>query len=234
VSSTRKRKRKGEDNYPTPRWAVNRFLERAGLTLPGGRWIEPSVGEGVIVDAVNAYVPGIEWTICDVRDVRPRLQRFRGATVHIEDFLKFSPSAFGAEFDVAIMNPPFSDCVGFIEECRRIARTVICFQSLNLLGSADRNKLVKGAVPDVYVLPDRVSHSGDGKTDSVYAAWYVWGESVGRVGSIQVLDTTDLRDRNADSYRVRESLDGERLALDSLFFEVRGIPWADHGEAEGA
>lgn len=223
MSSTRNRNRSGNDNYPTPTWAVRRFLEAKDLSAyAGGNWLEPSVGEGSIVQVVNEYVDGVQWNVHDIRDIRPYMLACEvpEKRVQIGDFTENTYA--DKMFDVAIMNPPFGLTGAFISECLRVAEVVICFQSLNFLGSADRNGWVRRNTPTAYVLPDRVSHSGDGKADSVYPAWYVWErcDSDSHAGELHVLPVTPLAERNRDRFRVKRARDGRRNALDSLFYEV--------------
>lgn len=223
MSATRKRKRTGADNYPTPLWAIRRFFEVLDWDQSGGaRWLEPAVGEGSIVSVANEFVPGIDWDVCDMRDVRPYMVQcgVPEKRVMVGDFLDNRYRYH--EFDVAIMNPPFNQLARFIDEALRVARVVICFQSLNMLGSEERVEWMKSHVPDTYVLPNRVSHTGDGKTDSVYAAWYVW-RSGGpyAAGVLSVLDSTPLAERKRDAARVTRARDARSQALDSLFYEAR-------------
>jgi len=223
VSKTQNRKRAGADNYPTPLWAIRRFFEALDWDQSGGaRWLEPAVGEGSIVSVANEFVPGIEWDVCDLRDVRPYMVRcgVPEKRVTVGDFLD---NTFGPDtFDVVIMNPPFNRLAQFINEATRVARTVICFQSLNMLGSDDRVEWMKTHVPDTYVLPNRVSHTGDGKTDSVYAAWFVWPDTrqLNRAGTLRVLDSTLLSERKRDASRVSRARDSRSQVLDSLFYEA--------------
>ena len=53
------------DYYPTPAWCVRRLLE--AVDLPGGRWLEPAVGDGAIVRSVDAARDDVRWTTIDVR-----------------------------------------------------------------------------------------------------------------------------------------------------------------------
>lgn len=223
MSATRNRKRLGSDNYPTPMWAIRRFFESLDWTqYRNTSWIEPAVGEGSIVSVANEYVGGIDWQVHDVRDVRPYMLGcgVPEKRVHIEDFLenKYPDNAF----EVAIMNPPFNQLASFIDEATRVARTVICFQSLNMLGSEERVAWMRTHVPHTHVLPNRVSHTGDGKSDSVYAAWYMWQSGVRRtLATISVLNSTPLAERKRDAARVSRARDVRSQVIDSLFYESR-------------
>ncbi len=230
----RKEKDIHADNYPTAEWSIERFLEK-WVDLPKmgtGKWCEPCVGDGVIIEVVDRIHPGVDWTVCDIRDTSPALNKI-GLTddqITIGDFLEW-PIVSGPRekpgsgepkpFDVIIMNPPFRFTHEFVNHARKLAHYVVCFQSLNFMGSEDRNDWILAHVPDAYVLPDRVSHSGDGKTDAVYSAWYVWGPtSDAEPGLLIPLECTPNEVRRADMARSLFARDETSVALDALFAEV--------------
>jgi len=223
MSSTRKGARKsGADNYPTPEWAIARFLEEwQGIEDVGPRWLEPAVGDGVIAELVDRYRKGIEWTTCDIRDTTPALKRLGlGHDHHVGDFFDlpaFDPDA-GNRWDCAIFNPPFRLTMEFIQRCLKLAPVVVAMQRVNYLGTADRNEWFRDNLPDVYVIPDRVSYTGDGSTDSVENAWHVWGPHPKvAVSELHLLKTTPLEERRRGRRRIVRSRDEKEVALDALF-----------------
>lgn len=224
MSSTRRRKANSESpaNYPTPRWAVERFLEEwIELERAGENWIEPAAGDGTIIDMVNKH-RGNEtvWTAVDIRDTTPALQEIGlgPEEIVIGDFFELIFTKLRARrWDVAILNPPFHLTLDFVMRCRGIAEYVAVFQSLNFLGSEDRNDWIIRDVPDVYVIPDRVSHTGDGKTDSVYSAWQVWGPRARDHSRLQVLQCTPLEERRKEQHRIARLRDERAITLDSMF-----------------
>jgi hypothetical protein len=155
VSSTsRGGKRSSADFYGTPAWAVHRLLE--SVDLPGGRWLECAAGEGAIIKAVNEKRTDVNWLACEKREkCRNLLMPLAG--VMIADYLKV-PGFIGEPPAVSISNYPFSLAVEFIERgLKSNIPYVISLLRLNFLGTEDRNAFFRGNMPDIHVIPDRVS-----------------------------------------------------------------------------
>lgn len=195
MSSTARGSQRSEaDNYPTPAWVTHRLLER--LKLPGGAWLESSAGEGGIIKAVNAVRKDVRWSACELRKkCRPALLKAGVKDLNLCSFLDVLPHDFGTPA-VCINNPPFSMAMQFIEHSLKFAPWVIHLLRLNFLGTEKRNKFFQTTMPDVYVVPDRISFTGDGRADSIEYAWLVFGPKRGRrVGKIEVLNTTPVAER---------------------------------------
>lgn len=212
MSSTKRgSKRSPADNYPTPAWVVHRLLEK--VALPTGRWLEPGVGNGDIVRAVNEKRTGIDWSGFDIREtqwieqakVQPELGDF-----FLGDLLK--PERFpggqmlelmaGPKFDVSIGNPPFRRAAEFIDFSLKVALNVVMLLRVNYLGSDTRAEFMHTLCPDVFVLPNRPSFRPSKRglmtTDSIEYAWFLWGEEPGRYrseGRMAVLNTTPKEER---------------------------------------
>lgn len=172
------------DFYPTPPAHVRRILARLGL--PGGRWLEPSAGDGAIIRA--AARPDVAWTACEIRpEAKPALEA-TGARVVIGDFLA---ADLGAErFAAAVLNPPFTLALPFAMRCLELADNVLMLARLNWLESQDREPWLRRHTPDVFVIPDRPSFVGGG-TDATAYAWMFWergahNRSSGRVEVLPV------------------------------------------------
>lgn len=197
-STNRGGKRSEADYYPTPAWVVHRFLEE--VELSGWRWLEPAAGDGSLVRAVNQVREGVEWHALELWEEMHAAVTSSGVdAAHVlgRDFRKFTTPM---RYDVAITNPPFSLACEFIARCHEVARDVVLLLRLNFLGSEDRNELMRSTRPDVYVLPNRVSFTGTGRTDSVEYAWFHWRDRVGPGGGrVRVLKTTSLATRRASN-----------------------------------
>lgn len=181
------------DYYPTPAWCVARLLE--AVLLPGGAWLEPAAGDGAIIRAVNEDRNDVTWSAVELREecapaLRTLLVPHGG--VLIADFLQVPKTV---QFNVAVLNPPFSHAQAFIEKCQLMAVWVCALERLNFLEGEERNDFFRYDMPDVYVLPNRPSFTGEG-TDSIAYAWFVWGPEQGRNdGRIVVLPTTPASER---------------------------------------
>lgn len=161
-STSRGGKRSASDFYSTPSWPIHRLLER--LPLRAGNWMESSAGEGAIIKAVNDYCrncrPGfISWTAFELREeCRPALEALGIENLTTGcDFLDPRIQAPSTKFDVSINNVPFGIAQEMIEKTLDFATDVLHLLRLNYLGSEIRNSFFKNNMPDIYVIPDRVS-----------------------------------------------------------------------------
>lgn len=194
--------RRAYDFYSTPRWCVTRLLE-SSIDLPTGKWLEPCVGSGPIVDTVNYHRDRIHWTINDIRDSASAGLRMSLHSdsmvddVYNVDFL--TQDIIQCDFDVAFTNPPYSQAEAFIRKSMEHAKHVVMLLRLNFLGSSRRASFLRENTPDIYVLPNRPSFTGHG-TDATEYAWFHWGPNT--AGRLNILHTTPLAERR----------DTERLA----------------------
>lgn len=195
MSSTKRgRSRKRHDTYPTPTWCVRRILK--AVHLPGGQWLEPCAGNGAIIKAVNAEFQGtISWTACEIRTgpipslnlITPRIPK-----IITGNFFDVPPEQLRG-YSVAITNPPFILASEFIERCIPMADHTLMLLRLNFVASEKRAEFMRNTRPDVYVLPNRPSFVGGGKTDSIEYAWFHWFN--GCNGKMRVLDSTPKSER---------------------------------------
>lgn len=234
VSSTN-RGENSTENWETPKWCVRRLVEE--IWLPPGEWLEPMAGNGRIIQAINDDRPGaFRWTACELRVAcLPELKKQSGI-IDLScpiDFIKtWSPHKHQGKtvenprisfFDVGITNPAFSVSMQALSKMLSICEHVVMLQRLNWLGSGTnngKNDFLRGCMPDVYMLPDRVKFLLDGKFprhppgtkdgngrdiggrlmsgDSIEYAWYVWGPKATRFrekGIIRNLAETSLEER---------------------------------------
>jgi hypothetical protein len=155
VSSTaRGGKRSPADFYATPSWTVRAFLKRCDL--PRGLWLEPCAGDGAIIKAVNEVRSDVVWTACELRPETEPVLQASASKVVIGDFLKLVPPPV-KYFDVSITNYPFSIAMEMLLHNLQFSYYVVSLLRLNFFGSEKRNAFFQQYMPDVYVIPNRVS-----------------------------------------------------------------------------
>lgn len=92
--------------YPTPKAAVGKLLRDV---TPRGRVLEPSAGDGAIVEALLASGKATQVTAVEVHPGRVATlrQRFMDPRLHVlpANFLELQPTG---DYDLVVMNPPFA------------------------------------------------------------------------------------------------------------------------------
>ena len=177
--------RREADYYPTPAWCVLRLLDH--VELPGRVWLEPSAGEGHIIRAVTSVRTDVLWTACELREGCGAPLRSLRIPVQIGDFLAIENTAKVPTYDAALGNPPFALAQEFIERSLEWAQEVIFLLRLSFLESQKREAFFgRVGVPDVFVLPERPSFTGEG-TDSCAYAWMRWIRGGAQEGRVRIL-----------------------------------------------
>ena len=187
------------DFYPTPIWAIERlfrqpeirdFLSRPGLTI-----LEPCAGDGRIV-ATYARIfreasLTTNWNMVEIRpESKESLEKLSTRDIPYcytdtycpKDFLEFKkPGPYSA----VITNPPFSLWVEFVEKSLTLSPVVIMLLRNDVVGSKKRKYFWEKHHPMKLCLAERPSFTSDGKTDSAYYSWFVWG--LGQEGTWRVI-----------------------------------------------
>ena len=175
---------------------MHRILEAIELPLKG-RWLEPCAGNGAIIRAIETMEgsEAIEWTAVEIR--RAPLKRLDASSPNVEvvqgDYLAMPGHDDANFYDVAITNPPFLHAMAFVSRCRYMSRHTVMLLRLNFIASEGRAAFMRDTRPDVYVLPNRPSFVGGGKTDSIEYAWFHW--HAGSEGQIRILNSTHKLER---------------------------------------
>jgi len=91
--------------FPTPDALARRMAELANVSN-GDCVLEPSAGQGSIVNALLFYTPRIVAVEIDPTNCLA-LATQRHIEPHCADFLDWAEEADGVEFDAVVMNPPF-------------------------------------------------------------------------------------------------------------------------------
>jgi hypothetical protein len=171
VSSTaRGGKRSPADFYGTPAWPVHRLLE--ALPLPGGLWLEPAGGEGAIIKAVNEVRSDVKWAALELRPECAQILKPLVKVLTIDDTLQTLHPIYAAKTQVSISNYPFSLAMDFIKwNLASPIPYVISLLRLNYVGTEKRNDFFVNNMPDVYVIPDRVSFAKSLSCESKTCDW---------------------------------------------------------------
>lgn len=185
--------REAHDFYATPAFCTRRLLDEIGASMIGGRWLEPGVGSGAIVQAADAWraergLTQVNWTGIDVRRV--------GYAREVYDYTgePYTVARGIERFSVAIGNPPFKQALRFVENALVDAHDVVMLLRVNFLEGAARASFLREQSPDVFVLPNRPSFTGKG-TDATGYAWFRFGAFA--EGRVRVLETTPVAERRA-------------------------------------
>lgn len=177
------------DVYRTPLQAVDRLLEAWTPPAVSDRvWLEPGAGDGRIARSVKAMHGGI-WHLSECRATE-RANLAPIGMVTIGDFLADEPNPAWRGTDVVIGNPPYKHAEAFIRRACEVApdAEVVFLLRLNFLASIERVPLWRDCgMPDVFVLPNRPSFTGDGKSDGCEYAWFAWGPGRKGIGRVTVL-----------------------------------------------
>lgn len=179
--------RRESDYYPTPAWCTRRFFEAIGPFWSSvTHWVEPCAGDGAIVEASGR--PWGRWT---TGDIAPRHESIpqRGYAETL--------GAMPRRTDCAVVtNPPFGIADEIVRACAGAGRAAILLR-LNWLAGSKRARWLRGREPDaVFVLPERPSFTGDGKTDATDYAWFIWDWCYDE-DPIKILPSTPLAERRA-------------------------------------
>lgn len=177
-----KRKRVHLDFYETPPWATRLLIEavRQG-TDEDFEWkgdaLEPCSGNGAI-----ARVLGSSGLRVLTNDIDPRRQTdlhldarepelYRAAAAAL-----YGRSALRTRLDWVVTNPPFSVAFPILRQSLAHARIGVAFLlRLSFLEpTRERGWLLDERPPDFLLVLPRISFDGDGNTDSVTYAWFVW------------------------------------------------------------
>lgn len=181
------------DFYPTQTGVVASIMpvlfERLDWRRPV-TILDPCCGEGSILDTAAKWLAanagdlevrpiGIELDPMHAARARSRLGN--AAKIECADALAVNttwPSA-----DLILMNPPFSLAMPFVARAvvtmAKSKGTAAVLLRLAWMASRKRAEFHRVWAPDAYVLSQRPSFTGDGKTDNSEYAWFVYGTNGG-------------------------------------------------------
>lgn len=149
------------DRYQTPPWAVTPLLPYIEH-LPAV-W-EPAAGDGLLageLKRVGHHVIASEL--------------LRG-----QNFFTWHPAR---EWDVLVTNPPFSIKADWMARCYRLQRPFALLMSLDCLGTAEMQGVMKGQELEVIFLDKRINYIVDGVVQNgvpFASCWFTSGLGIGR------------------------------------------------------
>lgn len=166
--------RKAYDFYATPADTVHAFLNSFEGISTSDRILEPSAGNGAIIQALrnHGYTNRI-----DAVEIRPEERAQLEAladNVTIGSFFDYDP---GLGYDVIIGNPPYSMALEFINKSLELLHPgglLIFLLRTNFLESEKRFRWwQEHPLSGLYTLHKRPSFTGHG-TDATSYSWFVW------------------------------------------------------------
>ena len=166
--------RKQYDFYATPIDCVENFINNYGIDRIKGNILEPSAGNGNVIQALRQKkVQGII-TAVELRDEeRDSLTRISDKVI-IDNFLEWEADK---DYDVIIGNPPYTYAREFIEKCFKIANentVIIMLVRTAFLESKSRYEFwQQHPLSGLYTLSKRPSFTGKG-SDATSYSWFIW------------------------------------------------------------
>ena len=163
--------RRINDFYPTPAWGTERLLARC---LIDGVVLEPCAGDGRIANVLKnssarkVYTNDIDakYGCCGAIDaLHP----------HLWD-AGFWSSLVGQLPDWVISNPPFSIADRLVPLAFQHAQSGVAMllRISWLEPTKARAEFLAAHPPTMLIVLPRISFTGDGKSDNVTCAWFVW------------------------------------------------------------
>ena len=213
MSSTKRGGKRCEaDYYVTPPWCVQAvlpYLVKDVIECPNQLWLEPCAGNGQIIKAVNSMMGDWQpsWGIVELREEEQKslveLDLDAQSSIFCpQDFLTWEPDH---DYDIGFTNVPFSLSTQFVEKAMTCCEYFITLQRLNWFGSQKRRSFWKEHPANAYILDKRICFTGDGQTDSIEYAWFVFGPECGGKYTLIDCDEWDgvgINDRRKDKSRL--------------------------------
>lgn len=187
-ATNRGAKRNEADFYATPLETVYTLLDNYDGINPGDVILEPSAGNGNIIQALRKrgyknHIDAVELR----QDEYGNLLNYADQVL-IYDYL--NPLVEGQKYDVIIGNPPYSLAQEFIDKSLKLLKPggrLIFLLRTNFLESKKRFAWWQDKIPTgLYVLSKRPSFTGKG-TDATSYSWFIWERREGVKQTLKVI-----------------------------------------------
>jgi DNA modification methylase len=165
-----KKRRRAHDQYFTPIKAVETLLKNINIH-PNETVFDPCAGDGDILNTIypltgcipignDLFVQKVKWLQEDATNPNT--------------FIKALP-VYRDLFDWVITNPPYNNIMPILENSLDRALKVVMLLRISFLEPCNnRVELLQKHPPTKIIFLPRISFTGDGKTDNVATAWFVW------------------------------------------------------------
>lgn len=165
--------RRDEDFYATPAFQTHALLARRPMLDWGGVHLEPCVGDGAIVRAMN---PALPWITNDIVARGGWVPDFLEDARRPESWARFA--RLGRRIDVVVSNLPFDiafDIAPLAYDAASIGLVLLLRLSW-LEPTEARGPWLKAHPPTRAIVLPRYDYRGNGKTDSVTSTWLLWAK----------------------------------------------------------
>lgn len=179
-ATNRGSKRKESDFYATPKDCIENILNNLDLTNRGIYILEPSAGNGNVVQVLKTKYPNKHITSLELRDEEFESLKDVSDKVIIDNFLERN---IKEKYDIIIGNPPYSLAIEFVKKslaCLTEDGVLIFLLRTAFLESKSRYEFWQQyPLSGLYTLSKRPSFTGKG-TDATSYSWFVWDKSTNK------------------------------------------------------
>lgn len=171
-ATNRGTEREKYDFYATPIDVVINFLNN--FDLPKGNVLEPSAGNGNIVNIIKHKYPNNPITSCEIREEEyDNLIQYSNEVI-IDDFLTHQ---FSNKYKIIIGNPPFNLALDFVTKSLGMldddGMLIFLLRTAFLESKARYEFWQNNPLSGLYTLSKRPSFTGKG-SDATSYSWFVW------------------------------------------------------------
>ena len=176
-ATNRGNKRRESDFYATPLDCIRNVLDNLNLSNRGTEVLEPSAGNGNIVQIFKKYYPDKNITALELREEERNNLSNLTDNVIIDNFLERN---IINKYDIIIGNPPYGLAIEFVKKSLKSLKDdgiLIFLLRTAFLESRTRYEFwQENPLTGLLTLSKRPSFTGKG-TDATSYSWFVWDKS---------------------------------------------------------